>query len=117
MKTYFYGGCVVLPDRVVTDMAVVAEGERIVGLIPVGEMPADAERVDLDGGYLLPGFVDIHVHGGGGADLMDATPEAVRRMAQLHCAHGTTAMCPTTMTCPTEQLLRCIDAYREAKEQ
>ena len=117
MKRYFCGGRLVLHDRIAADMAVAVEGERIVAVIPRTEVPSDAETVALDGGYLLPGFVDIHVHGGGGADFMDATPEAMRQVARLHCAHGTTSMCPTTMTCPTEQLLRCIDAYREVVEE
>ena len=114
---YFCGGKTVLPHSVVTDTAVRVEDGVITAIIPACEVPADADVIDLGEGYLLPGFVDIHVHGGGGADVMDATPDAMRQMAKLHCAHGTTAMCPTTMTCPTEQLLRCIDAYREVVEE
>ncbi len=106
-----------MPREVLSHVAVEVEGERIAAILPEDKVPADANKVSLEGAYLMPGFVDIHVHGGGGADLMDATPEAIRRMAQLHCAHGTTSMCPTSMTCPDEQLLRCIDAYRTVKAE
>lgn len=114
---YFCGGRVVLPYSIETDLAVGVEGERIVALAPCADVPKDAEIVALDGGYLLPGFVDIHVHGGGGADFMDNTPEAMRTAAKAHCAHGTTSLCPTTMTAPREQLLRCIDVYRRVVEE
>lgn len=114
---YFCGGRVVLPHNVVTDMAVGVEDGRITAVVPRRNVPTDADTVELDGAYLMPGFVDIHVHGGGGADFMDATPAAMRRVSQLHCAHGTTAMCPTTMTCPHDQLLHCIDVYREVAEK
>lgn len=47
---------------------------------------------------VTPGFVDMHVHGGGGADTMDATPEAFRTIAQTHARHGTTGLLLTTVT-------------------
>jgi N-acetylglucosamine-6-phosphate deacetylase len=62
--------------------------------------PTDLEgavRIDTDSA-LYPGFLDIHVHGGGGADTMDASPEAFRTIAQTHAAHGTTGLLLTTMT-------------------
>jgi N-acetylglucosamine-6-phosphate deacetylase len=62
-----------------------------------------ARKVPTDR-FVLPGFVDLHVHGGGGADCMAGT-DAVRRMAQFHAAHGTTALLATTVTAPRAQLL------------
>lgn len=56
---------------------------------------------------LLPGFVDLHVHGGGGADVMDG-PEGVRAVAAFHARRGTTALCPTTVTRPLEELRRFV---------
>lgn len=114
--TYFCGGRVILPHCILTDTAVKVEGERIARLLPESEVPRDASRIELGGSYLCPGFVDIHVHGGGGADFMDATPEAFRTVAKLHALHGTTSLCPTTMTCPNEQLFKCIDAYLKVLE-
>ena len=57
------------------------------------------------GHCILPGFIDLHVHGGGGADVMEGA-EAVARMARFHARHGTTALLPTTVTAPAADLLR-----------
>ena len=67
---------------------------------PTADAPADR--------FVLPGFIDLHVHGGGGADCM-AGAEAVRRMARFHAGHGTTALLPTTVTAPRPDL---ITAFR-----
>ncbi len=117
MKHCFFGGQVILPYRVISECAVCIEDGKIKDILPVEQMPRDAALTDLKGGYLLPGFVDIHVHGGGGYDIMDATDEALRGMAALHAAHGTTSLCPTTMTCPEEQLFKCIDTYIRVKQE
>jgi N-acetylglucosamine-6-phosphate deacetylase len=59
----------------------------------------DALEIDANGKYISPGFIDIHIHGGGGHDFMDGTTEAFLKIAELHAKHGTTAMLPTTLTC------------------
>ncbi|GGO25247.1 N-acetylglucosamine-6-phosphate deacetylase [Deinococcus humi] len=61
---------------------------------------------------ILPGFIDAHVHGGGGADAMDG-PEAVRRLARFHAAHGTTTLLPTTITNPWENVLAALRGIRQ----
>jgi N-acetylglucosamine-6-phosphate deacetylase len=66
--------------------------------------------VDTKGGYVSPGFVDIHVHGGGGADFMDGTIDAVQQVCQTHARHGTTTMFPTTSTGSDAQIHALIDA-------
>ena len=63
--------------------------------------------------FILPGFIDLHVHGGGGADCMDGA-DAVRRMARFHAAHGTTALLPTTVTAPAAALLRAAEGVAAA---
>lgn len=63
--------------------------------------------------FVLPGFVDLHVHGGGGADCMDGA-EAVRRMAAFHARHGTTALLATTVTAPADDLRRAASGIGEA---
>ncbi len=77
---------------------------RVAGFVP-GPAP---ER------YILPGFIDLHVHGGGGADAMQGEA-AIRRLARFHAAHGTTAMLPTTVCAPEAELrsaLSGIEAVR-----
>ncbi|MEM6283403.1 MAG: N-acetylglucosamine-6-phosphate deacetylase [Chloroflexota bacterium] len=60
--------------------------------------PADATVIDADDMVLLPGFVDIHVHGGSGVDAMDATPDATAQMAEFYARHGVTSFLTTTWT-------------------
>ncbi|WP_420594548.1 N-acetylglucosamine-6-phosphate deacetylase [Deinococcus sp.] len=62
--------------------------------------------------YILPGFIDTHVHGGGGGDTMDGVG-GLRTLARFHAQHGTTTLLPTTITNPWEDILRALDAVRE----
>lgn len=75
--------------------------------------------VELGGGggpLILPGFVDTHVHGGGGGDTMDG-PDGVRTLARLHARHGTTTLLPTTMTSPWPQVLAALRGVRQVMEE
>src|SRR5438094_8667121 len=82
-----------------------AAGGRIEALGP-GTTPAGLAgrpglvAVDGTGGVLLPGFIDVHVHGGDGAEAMDADADGLRRLARFHAAHGVTAVVPTTWAAP-----------------
>ncbi|MEX2579806.1 MAG: amidohydrolase family protein [Verrucomicrobiales bacterium] len=108
----FRNGTVVLPDLLVEDGVVVARGGRIesVGRAAELEVPEGAGIVDAGGGYIAPGFVDLHVHGACGADFMDGTEEAVRRATTGHTRYGTTTIFPTTTTATPEHLDRMLDA-------
>lgn len=64
--------------------------------------------IDAGGDWLLPGFIDIHVHGGMGAEAMDATPEALRTMARFAAEHGVTAFLPTTWTDSPERVMAAL---------
>lgn len=66
------------------------------------------DRVDRpDPPYILPGFVDLHIHGGGGADMMDGE-DAIRRAARLHARHGTTSLLVTTVTAPLDEIREVV---------
>jgi len=88
---------------------VLVEDGRIarLGQGPVPAAP-DAERIDLAGQNLAPGFIDLHVHGAMGHDTMDATPEALREMARFYARHGVTAFLATTVTNPLEPILAAL---------
>jgi N-acetylglucosamine-6-phosphate deacetylase len=73
--------------------------------------------IDLEGGYLAPGFVDLHVHGGDGADFMDGTEEAFRTVCRAHARHGTTSLLPTTTVARHEQHLAFLDVCRRLKRE
>lgn len=112
------GGTLVEPfEPPVADGAVLIEGGEVAFSGPRRELPARARglpRLDAAGGYIVPGFVDIHVHGGGGADTMDASPDGLRAMTRAHASAGTTALLCTTVTAPQEALLAAERAVVEA---
>lgn len=87
-------------------------------LTPAGELrgrirfEAQVLGIEPDAGassdrFILPGFVDLHVHGGGGADVMEGA-ESVRAMARFHARHGTTSLLATTVTAPADDLRRAM---------
>jgi N-acetylglucosamine-6-phosphate deacetylase len=91
----------------------VLEGGRIDRLDAHGRVvPAP----DDDAPRLLPGFVDVHVHGGGGGDAMDG-PEGVRAAARHHLAHGTTTLLPTTVTHPWSDVLAALKGIAEVRDE
>jgi N-acetylglucosamine-6-phosphate deacetylase len=73
-----------------------------------------AEIFDARGLIAVPGFIDIHLHGGGGADFMDASPEAAARVLRTHLRKGTTSCLPTLMTASHASILAAIHAVRTA---
>lgn len=83
------------------------DGGRIVSIN--GRAVDEAEVRASGAPLLLPGFIDLHVHGGGGHDTMDAG-EAAFHIARTHARHGTTSMLATTMTAPAEDILHAFEA-------
>ena len=112
-----YNGQVITPSRIIKDGAVLISGDCIV---EVGDRNIDApgaSKIDAGGKYISPGFIDIHVHGGGGHDFMDNTVEAFLKIAKLHAQYGTTAMMPTTLTSSREDLVETLQTYQFAEKQ
>lgn len=110
------GGDVVLPDRIIENGIVVCRGGKIryVGRSQA-KVPATAEVVRAKGCYVTPGLVDLHIHGGAGADVMDGTPDAVRLVCQAHARHGTTTIFPTTSTGSDRQIHAMLDSCLEVQ--
>lgn len=105
----------VLPDRIVERASLVVEQGVIVDLVE-HERPWPAETAVVDGRdqYAVPGFVDVHVHGYGGIDVMDG-PDAVRRVAAVLPTRGVTAFCPTSVACDRERLEQFLQAVTDAR--
>ena len=102
------GGTVVLKDGII----VALEGGGAGAMESGGGAAASGARViDAEGRYVAPGFIDIHVHGGGGFDFMDGHESAFLGIAETHARYGTTSMLPTTLTGSAEELLEIIAAY------
>ena len=90
-------------------------GETVEGIADsAAQLPADVETVDARGGFVLPGFIDLHVHGGGGYDFLDGDPGAIDAILRLHAAHGTTALFATTLTCPDAVLFAGVERLAAA---
>lgn len=103
---------VVLPDEVKLTSVLIEDG-----IISQIGYDGKAEReIDAKGNYLLAGFIDIHVHGGGGADFMDATPEAFETAVKSHLEHGTTTLLPTAMTATESDLTDFLNAFKSFKK-
>jgi len=115
MATALINGRVVLRDKIRSDLCVLIEGERIAA---IGEsVPSHAERVDLAGQLLLPGFIDVQVNGGGGRLFNDdPSVETIAVMAAAHRRFGTTGLLPTLISDDFSVIERAITAVDEAIE-
>ncbi len=91
------------------------DGERIVG--PCSGDRTKEECVDLRGCTILPGFIDIHIHGAAGADVCDGTPESIRTISGHLATQGVTRFCPTTMTTSCLELEHIIRNISDSMEK
>ena len=112
-KLLVFRGQIVLPDRIQRGAIVVRDGRIAEVLDASTTLPVEATIVDASDGYLSPGFVDLHVHGGAGGDFMDGTPEAFRLALRSHARHGTTRMAITTTVATHEQILATLELTRQ----
>src|SRR5262245_29225919 len=112
-----YNGRVLTPGRIIPNGTVAIIGETIIEVSEGNiDLPAAVE-INAHGKYISPGFIDIHVHGGGGYDFMDGTEEAFLEIAKLHAMYGTTSVLPTTLTSGKQKLLQVLAAYKEANSK
>jgi N-acetylglucosamine-6-phosphate deacetylase len=115
------GADLVLPDRVLAGGALALEGDRIVEVTHApgsrggaGSGPDQSVHFDLSGHYIVPGFIDVHVHGVEGTDTLEG-PDAVRTIAGRLPRYGVTGFCPTSLACPPEVLRTMLEAVRAAR--
>jgi N-acetylglucosamine-6-phosphate deacetylase len=111
-----FRGRIVVPDGIIEDGQLVVRDGRISEVRRGGRIPASAMVADAGSGCIVPGFVDIHVHGGDGADYMDGTAGAVRTANRAHLRCGTTTIFPTTTTGTPAQVRRMLDACLEVRK-
>lgn len=98
---------------------VLVDGDRVVevGSRTQRELPADCRALDFADGILAPGFVDLHIHGGAGHDVMEANHAALPAVETLIAAHGVSSYFPTTVTAPIDQTLRALERLADAVEK
>lgn len=107
--------------RIVTDGVIIENYDilidhgKIVDVLPSAEV--NGNKTDINGNYISSGFIEIHCHGGGGSEFIDATPEAFKRAAELHAAHGTKVLYPTVSSTDTETMIRVLETYKKVKDE
>ncbi|MEU7552328.1 N-acetylglucosamine-6-phosphate deacetylase [Streptomyces sp. NPDC044571] len=111
-STVLSGARVVLPTGTVAGGRVIVSGERIAGSAEEG-----ARLLDLSGHWIVPGFVDMHNHGGGGASFTSGTAEEVLRGVRTHREHGTTTLVASTVTGDLDELARRAALLAELTQQ
>lgn len=98
---------IVLPDRIITGAILLNDGK--IKKIYEGSMVGELGGIDVEGRYIVPGFIDVHIHGAGGADAMDNTEEALRTISKFIAQHGTTSFLATTLTSSKETLKEVLE--------
>lgn len=104
--TVIHATRILTPEEEISDGVIVVEGNRITGLGHRDEMrlPPGATDYVATGMTVVPGFIDLHIHGAGGHDVMEASPRALDRIASTVARHGTTSLVATTVTAPADQI-------------
>ncbi len=110
-------GKLITPYRLIENGTVLIADGKIIA-VEEGDIPFEADLViDAKQDYVSPGFIDLHVHGGGGADFMDGNVDAFLKVAETHAKYGTTSLVPTTLTSEQEDLIETFRVYEEALQK
>ena len=104
-------GKVILENGIVENKAVLYT-DKIVGIVDECDIPADAEIIDANGGYVTPGFIELHIHGYLGKDVCDASEQSIRIISKGLLENGVTGYLPTTMTVDMSVITGAIDSVR-----
>src|SRR6186997_1127887 len=116
----FTNARLIFPDRIRDGLEVVVQKGKIAAIRPpaprlgrTGERVRGKEVIDLNGNYLAPGFIDLHVHGALSRDTMEASAEAFRSICDFHASGGTTSLLLTTATAPLDEIVKVLQGVRD----
>lgn len=112
----FTNGRIIFPQGIEEGVDVICTGGRITQLSSAPQH-ARAETIDLQGHYLAPGFIDLHVHGALGRDTMEASIDAFRAICAYHRTGGTTSLLLTTATAPRDEIAKVLQAVRNCRDE
>jgi N-acetylglucosamine-6-phosphate deacetylase len=118
MKTILIkNGRILTPFRNAGLGTIVVQNGKITAVETTNVEIDGAEVIDAKENYIAPGFIDLHTHGAGGHDFMDASLEAYLGAAEMHAKHGTTYLLPTTLTSTNKGLYDSFELFRKAREE
>jgi len=103
-------GRIITPNELLENKVLIIEQGKIISITDV--VPDNVEIIDAKGLIIAPGFIDIHIHGSMGADVMDGTVDAIKVISASIAQYGTTSFLPTTMTMPREDVYRSLEAIK-----
>lgn len=109
-------GKIILKDRIVENCALLYSSV-IEGIVPTENVPANAEIIDANGGYVSPGLIDMHIHGYLGKDVCDGEEESIRIISEGLLKNGVTGYLPTTMTVDMQVIRKALEVCRSLKEE
>src|SRR5438874_7467331 len=109
------GAALLLPDRILSPGTLVLDGARIAEIRPDAPTGHAGSAFAFHGHYIVPGFIDVHVHGVDGIDSQDPG-DAITSIAERLPRYGVTAFCPTTVACAPDLLRRVLDQVRHRRE-
>jgi N-acetylglucosamine-6-phosphate deacetylase len=112
-----FNGKIITPYRIIPNGTVLIKDGIIVEAVAGNIEIEGATEIDAKGKFIAPGFIDLHIHGGGGHDFMDGSEVGFLEIAKIHAKYGTTAMLPTTLSSGKEDLLKTIEIYKVADEK
>ena len=111
-----FNGKIITPEKIIDGGSILIKSNKIAAISNGNIEVVDCIEIDAKGKYVSPGFIDIHVHGGGGYDFMDGTENAFLKIAATHAKFGTTSMLPTTLTSTKESMLQILGVYEGANQ-
>ena len=109
-------GKIVLKDSILENSALLYS-DAIEGIVPFDKLPDGCEVIDANGGYITPGFIDLHIHGYLGKDVCDGEEESIRTISKGIIANGVTGYLPTTMTVDMKVIRKSLEVLRSLKEE
>jgi N-acetylglucosamine-6-phosphate deacetylase len=107
-------GRILIPHGIIENGSLQVSDGLISGVSERAPGSKTSQIIDAAGNFVVPGFIDMHIHGGGGHDFMDGTVAAFLGIAETHARYGTTALTPTTLAAGKEDLLHTLDIYKQA---
>lgn len=116
MKIHITNATIITGERTLVNHSIFIKGNKIEKIAPtINLKDKDVISIDLNGDYIIPGFIDVQVNGGGGAFLTkDITEESVEKMTSAHLEYGTTSLLPTLISTSHDRILEALDIIKKS---